>query len=91
MRARAPNDGCDGEATVNRYELARSKPKQTLRNKLQKLDFFLASRAIVLYHLFLLSAKAEKRTRAWRNWQTRTVQVRMGQPHEGSSPFARTT
>ena len=28
--------------------------------------------------------------RAWRNWQTRMVQVHVGATHEGSSPFART-
>ena len=27
--------------------------------------------------------------RLWRNWQTRTVQVRVGN-HEGSNPFSRT-
>ena len=40
----------------------------------------LARRPHVLYHLFLLPTEVakQKQVRVWRNWQTRTVQVRMG-------------
>ena len=33
---------------------------------------------------------AHKGVRAWRNWQTRQIEVLVGNPREGSSPFART-
>ncbi len=50
---------------------------QAGRTFFEDRDFGIALPGEVLYHLFLLSTEVGKRMRVWRNWQTRTVQVRM--------------
>ncbi len=45
---------------------------------------------MLYFNLFCGGASQNRNMRSWRNWQTRTVQVRVGD-HGGSNPFDRTT